>query len=85
MADAEQGTGGEAATIRAELDAVFPPLRDLAAELGEPLLNRSVGYAYGYAEAMLAEGNLPAARAKLDWIKTELIRASQPSRATRPS
>jgi hypothetical protein len=72
MADTEQASG-EAATIRAELDVVFPELRDVAAELGGPQLNLSAGYAFGYAEAMLAEGNLPAARVKLDWLKNELI------------
>jgi hypothetical protein len=84
MAGTEQESG-EAATIRAELDVVFPELRDLAAELGGHLLNLTVGYAYGYAEAMLKEGNLPAAREKLDWLKNELIAQSHAAQEAKRS
>jgi hypothetical protein len=83
MADTEQGTGGEAATIRAEHDAVFPPLRDLAAELGGHSMSLMVGYAHGYTEAMLAEGNLSAAREKLDWMKSLLTRSAQEAQELR--
>lgn len=77
MADIDHKHGDDAETIRAEVEVVFGSLRDLAAGHGTARLNQMVGYAYGYAEAMLKAGDLPEARKKLDWLKTELIAQSK--------
>lgn len=77
MTDIDHEGGQDAAALRAELEVVFPPVRDLVAAEGTPMLNRMVGYAYGRADAMLLQGNLPEARKQLDWLKVELIRQSQ--------
>ncbi|MEU9925112.1 hypothetical protein AB0H51_28155 [Streptomyces griseoluteus] len=77
MTDTDHEGGQDAAALRAEFEVVFPPLRDLAAAGGGPLLNRLVGYAAGYADARLKQGNLPEARKQLDWLKAELIRQSR--------
>jgi hypothetical protein len=68
---------GEAGTLRAEIEVVFESLRDLAAAKGTPVLNRMVGYSYGYAQAMLKKGDLLEAGKQLNWLKTELINQAQ--------
>ncbi|MCW7944836.1 hypothetical protein AAW14_23195 [Streptomyces hygroscopicus] len=53
---------------------MFRKLRDIAAPSGTPFEHQSIGYAFGYVEAMLEKGHVEAARDKLDWLKNALAR-----------
>ncbi|MGV9245227.1 hypothetical protein [Streptomyces sp. NPDC003710] len=53
-------------SLRSEADTVFRKLRDVAAPSGTPFEHQSIGYAFGYVEAMSEKGHVEEARDKLD-------------------
>ncbi|MFE1289672.1 hypothetical protein [Streptomyces sp. NPDC058751] len=73
----------EGVALYRELERTYPKLRDLAAATSTAQTNQMVGYAYGFARAMLAERNLPEARKKLEWMERELARV-QPASGEAP-
>ncbi len=60
--------------VRVDLETYFAFLRDIGAELRDPMLSRMAGYAYGYARAMLEKDDVAAAARQLDWLVTESAR-----------
>jgi hypothetical protein len=56
---------------REQLDAWFRFLRDRAEEKGTPQFNLMVGFARGYASAMLEAGHESLAQEKLTWLINE--------------
>ncbi|MCZ0983911.1 hypothetical protein O1L60_44920 [Streptomyces diastatochromogenes] len=74
--DIPAGDGPTAEVMRTDLETYFGFLRDIGAELRDPLLSRLAGYAYGYALAKLESGETAASRKQLDWLVTESARFS---------
>ncbi|MFF8941814.1 hypothetical protein ACF1A5_05930 [Streptomyces sp. NPDC014864] len=66
--------------LRSEADTVFRKLRDIAAPSGTPFEHQSIGYAFGYVEAMLEKGHVEEARDKLDRLKNALARTGHTRR-----
>lgn len=54
-----------------QLEVWFPFLRDRAEEKGTPEFNLAVGFAYGYASAMLEAGHEDPAQMKVTWLINE--------------
>ncbi|MFH8805038.1 hypothetical protein ACH4F6_36705 [Streptomyces sp. NPDC017936] len=47
--------------LPSEADTVFRKLRDIAAPSGTPFEHQSIGYAFGYVEAMWEKGHVEEA------------------------